>query len=437
MTTTNKEYELPKGDILPLQSAAMLDSEVEKERKRAKNRALSSLTQRGIDRALARKDEYTIYHKTLPGFGLRVRPSGHKTFTLTFRKRGKNKSTRVVVGHPSTMSLEEAEERAHKMLQNLRDYGDPEGEQYLGKKWTFKELFKAYKEEYAEIQLSENWRKQCEQLFQHYVEPEFGHRIVREVSRGDLTRSITSHRSPHIQHHIKSLLSSMYSWGVALEYVPENIIRDIRVAKTKSRDRYLSGLEIASVYNATHKLSSPFDSYAKFLILSGQRRSEVARMTWDELDFEQKIWTLPASRSKNKCQHTIPLTSAALELLAQLPRTSKYVFESQVNKGNPINSFGKMVTHWKKHTWAKDWRLHDLRRTAASGMGEIGVFQHVIGAVLNHRTITASGITAVYNRYQYDKEKRDALERWQAHLLKTVEEHKDYVPPQDDDCVEL
>jgi integrase len=152
------------------------------------------------------------------------------------------------------------------------------------------------------------------------------------------------------------------------------------------------------------------------LLATAQRRGELAEMRWSEIDFDNKIWVIPADRSKNGKPHVVPLSLYALDVLNEVPRflDCDYVFTTTRN--SPVSGFSKMLRRLSEGSQTSDWRLHDLRRTAASGMARAGVAPHVVEKVLNHISGTISGVAAVYNRYGYDREKREALETWGEYL---------------------
>lgn len=152
------------------------------------------------------------------------------------------------------------------------------------------------------------------------------------------------------------------------------------------------------------------------LLATGQRRGEMAHMRWSEIDLDNKIWVIPTERSKNGKPHVVPLSAYALALLNEIPRFLDCDFVFTTTRRSPISGFSKALRRLWAATDATDWRLHDLRRTAASGMARASVPPHVVEKVLNHISGTISGVAAVYNRYAYDPEKRDALETWGASL---------------------
>ena len=147
------------------------------------------------------------------------------------------------------------------------------------------------------------------------------------------------------------------------------------------------------------------------MILTAQRREEIGGLRWDEIDFGRGLIVLGPERTKNRRPHELPLPPKAKAILERQPRQWPWVF------GNPRRSF----TNWgdpkgKLPALAAPWRLHDLRRTTATGMAELGTLPHVIEAVLNHVSGHRAGVAGIYNRATYAKEMREALERWADHV---------------------
>jgi integrase len=214
-----------------------------------------------------------------------------------------------------------------------------------------------------------------------------------------------------------SALKKLMNWALDRGMIDVNPIAGLKPPhKERSRELVLSDDALASLMRAADAEGYPFGDAIKLLILTGQRRSEVAAMRWPEVDFERAVWTIPSTRSKNGQSHGVPLSAPALSLLRSMPRflASDWVFTTSGR--SPTSGFGRM----KRRLTApdvSDWRLHDIRRTVASGLARIGVDPHVIEKVLNHKSGIISGVAAVYNRYGYEKEKRWALENWSAYVL--------------------
>jgi integrase len=184
--------------------------------------------------------------------------------------------------------------------------------------------------------------------------------------------------------------------------------------KEESRDRVLEDDEIVRLLRACRNDVYPFRQFVPILLATAQRRGELAEMRWSEVDLDAKQWVIPADRSKNGKPHVVPLSPYALDALNEVPRflDCDYVFTTTRN--SPVSGFSKMLRRLSEGSQTSDWRLHDLRRTAASGMARAGVAPHVVEKVLNHISGTISGVAAVYNRYAYDAEKRAALDDWGA-----------------------
>jgi len=189
-----------------------------------------------------------------------------------------------------------------------------------------------------------------------------------------------------------------------------------------ARDRMLDDDELARIIRAAREIDSPYGGIVELLALTGQRREEVAQLTWDELDLTSQAWTLPGSRTKNGKAHIVHLSKGAIAVLMRMPKLGKFVFSASGSK--PFQSFSAAKRELDKLSGVYAWRLHDLRRTCVSGMARLGVAPHVADKILNHQGGTISGVAAVYQRHEFLAERKEAFERWAAHvatLLKGAE----------------
>ena len=144
-------------------------------------------------------------------------------------------------------------------------------------------------------------------------------------------------------------------------------------------------------------------------------------MRWEHVDLDEKTWTLPAEFTKNKREHVVPLTALAVSLLEQAPRLSDtLVFPARGRNDRAFSGWSKSKRRLDDASGVTGWTLHDIRRTVATGMARLGVAQHVVERVLNHASGTFAGVAGVYNRFGYLPEMRDALERWEKHVLALV-----------------
>jgi len=185
-------------------------------------------------------------------------------------------------------------------------------------------------------------------------------------------------------------------------------------AKEVARDRVLDDEELAKVILAARKIGGPYGGIVEFLALTGQRREEVSRLQWEELDLARRIWTIPKSRTKNAKAHAVHLSEQSLAVLKRADPNSPLVFSLTGIK--PFQEFSRAKRVLDQLSGVTEWRLHDLRRTCVSGMARLGIAPHVADKILNHQSGTISGVAAVYQRHEFLTERREALERWGAHV---------------------
>jgi integrase len=166
----------------------------------------------------------------------------------------------------------------------------------------------------------------------------------------------------------------------------------------------------ARVIIAARQIGGPYGGIVELLALTGQRREEAARCVWDEIDLQNRIWTLPSLRTKNAKPHIVHLSDQAVAVLIEAGKQSKFAFS--VTGTLPFQDFSKAKRALDAISGVTDWRLHDLRRTCVSGMASLGVAPHVADKILNHQSGTISGVAAVYQRHQFLAERKGALEKW-------------------------
>lgn len=272
-------------------------------------------------------------------------------------------------------------------------------------------------------------------IFEHDVLPVWGKKRLSSLSRADKKRlisDIVDREKLYLANRVVGALKVFGKWPVEEEIVATDPFADLRKpAKETPRVRLLDDREIAALLMALKDTAgmtpdaiiSPITQYpiaplVKLLLLTGARRSEVAEARWSEFDLDAKLWRLPAERAKNAVEHTLPLPDDVVDILQKLPRheLTDYVFS--FDGRHPVTGFppskAKIDAKMKATLGAafRGWRLHDLRRTCASGMASLGIAPHVVEAVLNHKSGTVRGVAAVYNRYSYRTEMLAALTAW-------------------------
>jgi integrase len=181
---------------------------------------------------------------------------------------------------------------------------------------------------------------------------------------------------------------------------------------------YLPDNELARVVLAASEIGGPYGGIVELLALTGQRREEAARCLWDEIDLQNRIWSLPNLRTKNAKPHIVHLSDQAIVVLRQAKKKGSFVFS--LTGANPFQDFSDAKRALDAKSGVHGWRLHDLRRTCVSGMAALGVAPHVADKILNHQSGTISGVAAVYQRHQFLSERKEALEKWGAHVAHIV-----------------
>jgi integrase len=261
-------------------------------------------------------------------------------------------------------------------------------------------------------------------LFKRF-EPLF-HMPLTEIKRAHVAGvldTIMAEGKPYRTNRALAQIKKLFAWALDRGYIEVHPIIGIKPpAKEVARDRILSDTEIRALWEATEELGFPFGPAIQLFLLTAQRRGEVTAMRFSDVDFERNIWTIPAHVAKNGRIHEVPLSPAVVEILSTLPRFvgSDLVFTTTGT--TPISGFGRVKERLDDLMGISDWRFHDLRRTAASGMARLGIAPHVVEKVLNHVSGQISGVAAVYNRHGYEAEKREALEQWAEQVVVLVDD---------------
>ena len=238
----------------------------------------------------------------------------------------------------------------------------------------------------------------------------------------------------------RAALSAMFNWAIreGLDIAANPVLGTNRPAGPRARDRVLTDSELAEIWAALG--DDDYGRIVKLLTLTGQRRNEVGGMRWTEVDFDKTIWTIPGTRSKNHREHVVPLSKAAIALFPDRAETREYVFGQGPRRKDDKH---RGYSGWSKSKAALDaridaarrketdagekvepmptWRLHDLRRTAATIMADqLGVLPHIVEAVLNHVSGHRAGVAGIYNHARYEAEIRAALCAWADHVKAVV-----------------
>jgi integrase len=179
--------------------------------------------------------------------------------------------------------------------------------------------------------------------------------------------------------------------------------------------------DTAAVWRAAHSIGYPFGTITQLLLLTAQRRNEVVQIRWTDLDFNAGLWSIPGPLTKNGRGHIVPLVPEVMGILRSVPRLeNNMLFPSRAGEGRAFSAFSKSKERLAVRARVQAFRLHDLRRTAATRMASLGVAPHVVERLLNHTTGILGGVAGVYNRFKYREEVRRALELWTGHVRQLV-----------------
>ena len=346
----------------------------------------------------ALKPGEVIWDASVRGFGAR-RQTHAVSYVLKYRHDGKQRF--VTLGRHGVLTPDQARKKAKRLLGSVASGNDP----VAPKAESLGAIINEYLQVAAKILRISTYRAKRHHL-QDCWKP-YHSRPLASIKRRDVALAlaeIETKYSPITAWHSRAALSALFNWAIRQGYeIAANPVAGTNRTTIKSRDRVLTKAELASIWRQCG--DDNYSRIVKLLILTAQRRDEVGRMEWNELDLERKLWTIPATRTKNHREHTLPLTDAALALLPE--RRRDYVF------GNGFSDWSKA-----RARLSDGWRLHDIRRSVATGMAELGVLPHIIEAILNHVSGHKAGVAGIYNKAKYLEEMRGALEKWAQHVAK-------------------
>ncbi len=380
------------------------------------------------------KGEALFFDDALPGFGVRIRAGGKRSWVVQYRIKNSRQQRRETLGTVESMDVDEARRQARSTLAKVHLGTDPKAERVAAR---------AAAQAEAAVTLGS--------VVEDYLTRQEERRLLRPLKASSLSevkRHLRSHWAPlsgvplrkvtranvaarlariaddsggYTANRARAALSSLYGFAIAEGLADENPVLGTRRATVEvARDRVLFDAELTAAWRLGGE--GDYGVILRLLALTGQRRDEVGGMAWAEVDLAAATWRIPGERTKNGRAHVVPLSAPALALLKARERRegSDLVFGSRGGRGG--------FSGWSKSKAALDvrmaaagiagesWRLHDLRRTAATRMADLGVLPHVVEAVLNHVSGHKAGVAGVYNLSSYVAEKRAALDMWAARV---------------------
>jgi integrase len=374
------------------------------------------------------KTDFIHWDDALPRFGLRLRPTGRHCWVVQYRTDSGQR--RETIGTVAVLEADAARRKAKQILAKVQLGHDPAAEK-RARQAQAAETFGAFVDRYLARQKARlRWRSylEVERHLTVQAKPLHDLPLVRIERRTIAARigTIAETSGPVAADRCRTSLSGFFSWAIREGLVETNPVSNTnRHSEDKPRDRVLSDNELRAVWAAlpTDHEGGP-DYYAaivKLLLLTGQRRQEIAALRWSEIDFERAVISLPGERTKNHRDHEIPLSATALKILSAIPRHEgrEFVFGWGVAG---FSGWSHCKARLDEKAKIEPWTLHDLRRTMVTKMGEdLGILPHVVEAITNHISGFKAGVAGVYNKAVYAAEKRQALDRWADHLTAIVE----------------
>jgi integrase len=406
------------------------------------------LTDISIKTKLAKPAEKRIEHPDgkITGLYLVQQPSGAAAWALRYRVAGQ--SRKLTIGAYPTIPLAAARRRAQEALGGVAAGKDPAGAQQVARAAAkaaaeadedlVERVVDLFVERYAKPK-NRDWKETARLLNKEIVSRWRGRRLsqITRANVNALLDDIVDKGAPIGANRTFSSFRKLCKWAIGRGILEHSPCDGVTAPSPENRrNRVLDDAEIKLVWEAAESIGWPFGPVIKTLILTGQRRDEVAGLRWSEVDLQARTWTLPAARAKNKHTHQIPLSDSAIAILQAMPRHEKVDVIFTTNSRTSVSGWSRMKRNLDAHIAERmredaeargaapkampEWTLHDIRRSVATNLQRLGVRLEVTEAVLNHRSGSRAGIVGVYQQHDWADEKRAALDAWARRLESIV-----------------
>jgi integrase len=411
--------------------------------------ATGKLTKRAVDALHKGERDQFLWDEDLSGFGLKVTPAGNKVYLLQYRLGGRGaKTRRFTIGtHGSPWTPSGARDEAERLLTLVRRGVDPADDKAERQRIANDLAFSGYADRFLADYVKQQWKGSygyAEGILRLHVTPVLKSKPLPSIRKSDLVAVFDRVPADRValRRNIFSVLRRLFRWAKGRGDIAVSPVDDFEAPPAPgARDRVLTDEELRLVWLAAGDLGYPFGPFYRILLGTGQRREEVSGLDWRELKRAASEWLLPAERAKNGIANVIHLSSLVIAELDGLAGGEKWP-----RRGLVFSTTGKTaVSGYSKakgrldaavlelarseaekaeddpeHVELPPWRVHDLRRTFATGMQRLGVRFEVTEAVLNHVSGSKAGVAGVYQRHDWKQEKKDALNAWAAHIERVV-----------------
>jgi integrase len=375
------------------------------------------------------KTDMIVFDDAVPGFGFRLRSTAKgkilRSWIMQYRAKGRTR--RVLIGSEA-VSAERARAEAKKIQAQVQLGGDPQGERETTRAkeaHTLRSIAADYLEARRPQLRPTSYRVTKLYLTDRAYFGPLHATAIGAITRADVAarlRLIAKNSGTVSAGRARSALSTMFAWAIGEGLAESNpVIGTNRPADSTPRDRVLKNEEVVAIWKASG--DDDYGKIVRLLLLLGGRRAEIGGMRWSELDFEKGLWSLPKERAKNGRALTLPLPPQVLDIIKTAPERvgRDHLFGQRAESGFTHWGLSKAQLDKRLAGKAVPWRLHDLRRTCATRLADLGVQPHVIEAILNHYGGFRSGVSGTYNRSPYEREMRTGLALWADHVRSLVE----------------
>lgn len=395
--------------------------------------ATGKITKRMLDALQANAVAGFLWDEDLKGFGVKTTSSGSASYVVQYRMGGREAKTRryTIGSHGSPWSPATARAEAERLLLLVAQGIDPVESDKQRRREAVDLAFSNYADRFEGSCKGKGWTTLVKRSLRLHVKPVLRDKALPTITRVDVVSVFD--RMPDEQmanrRNVFAVLRRLFRWAVSRGDIASSPMEGMETPPAvKPRERWLSDVELKRIWTHAPQCHRCFGPIVRLLITTGQRREEIAGLQWEELSRDERELRLSGDRTKNGEPTTIPLNALAVAELDNTAGSEKWPRRGRVfptSSGAGFTAYHKGKTKLDKLVAADGgdplapWRLHDLRRTLATGFQRLGVRFEVTEAVLNHVGGSRSGVAGIYQRHDWKEEKREALDTWNDHLLKS------------------